>query len=121
MEININNRGSWSSKIGFILAASGSAIGLGNVWRFPYLTGENGGAAFVIIYIFCVLIIYFFEGSIKGTIISPIGKSGFSWDPIFQPDGFSKSFAELTQEEKNEISMRRIALNKLKEFMGAKN
>lgn len=59
METNINNRGSWSSKLGFILAASGSAIGLGNVWRFPYLTGENGGAVFVIIYIFCVLIIGF--------------------------------------------------------------
>jgi len=65
--------------------------------------------------------IYYFEGSIKGTIVPPVGKSGFGWDPIFQPDGFSKSFAELTQEEKNEISMRRIVLNKLKEFIGAKN
>lgn len=65
--------------------------------------------------------IYYFEGSVKGTIVSPIGKSGFGWDPIFQPEGYSKSFAELSQEEKNEISMRRIALNKLKEFIGAKN
>lgn len=65
--------------------------------------------------------IYYFEGSIKGTIVFPIGKSGFGWDPIFQPKGFSKSFAELTQEEKNEISMRRIALNKLKEFIETKN
>lgn len=65
--------------------------------------------------------IYYFEGSVKGKIISPTGNSGFGWDQIFQPDGFSKSFAELTQAEKNEISMRRIALNKLKEFMEAKN
>ncbi len=65
--------------------------------------------------------IYYFEGSIKGTIISPKGKFGFGWDPIFQPERYSKSFAELTQEEKNDISMRRIALNKLKEFIGAKN
>jgi len=64
--------------------------------------------------------IYYFEGTVKGSVVSPIGKSGFGWDPIFQPEGFSKSFAELTQEEKNEISMRRIALNKLKEFIGAK-
>jgi inosine triphosphate pyrophosphatase len=65
--------------------------------------------------------IYYFEGSIKGTIISPVGRFGFGWDPIFQPNGFSKSFAYMTKEEKNEISMRRIALNKLKEFMEAKN
>lgn len=44
-------RGQWNSKIGFILAAAGSAIGLGNIWRFPYIAGENGGGAFVIIYV----------------------------------------------------------------------
>jgi len=51
------SRGLWASKIGFIFAAAGSAIGLGNIWRFPYVTGENGGATFVIIYIFFILII----------------------------------------------------------------
>ena len=50
-------RGQWSSKIGFIFAAAGSAIGLGNIWRFPYVTGENGGAAFVFVYLICVLVI----------------------------------------------------------------
>ena len=52
-----DERGQWGSKIGFILAASGSAVGLGNIWRFPYMTGENGGAAFVFIYLVCVLLI----------------------------------------------------------------
>ena len=52
-------RGLWGSKIGFIIAASGSAIGLGNIWRFPYLAGENGGAIFVLIYLVCVLLIGF--------------------------------------------------------------
>jgi neurotransmitter:Na+ symporter, NSS family len=51
------NRAQWGSKFGFIMAAAGSAVGLGNVWRFPYLTGENGGAAFVLIYIFCVVLV----------------------------------------------------------------
>jgi len=51
------NRGQWSSKIGFIFAAAGSAIGLGNIWRFPYVVGENGGAAFVLIYIVFVVLI----------------------------------------------------------------
>ena len=50
-------RGQWSSKIGFIFAAAGSAIGLGNIWRFPYVVGENGGAAFVLMYIAFVVII----------------------------------------------------------------
>lgn len=61
--------------------------------------------------------IYFFEGSIKGQIVSPRGDNGFGWDKIFEPDGFSKTFAEMSLEEKNEVSMRRIALNKLKEFL----
>src|SRR5690554_3475639 len=44
-------RGNFSSKFGFIAAAAGSAIGLGNIWQFPYVTGQNGGAAFLLIYI----------------------------------------------------------------------
>ncbi len=51
------NRGQFGSKFGFIMAAAGSAVGLGNIWRFPYLTGENGGAAFVFIYLGCVILI----------------------------------------------------------------
>lgn len=50
-------REKWSSKIGLILAAAGSAVGLGNIWRFPYLTGENGGSAFIIIYLACIVLI----------------------------------------------------------------
>ncbi len=61
--------------------------------------------------------IYYFEGSIKGEIIAPKGVSGFGWDPIFQPDGYCKSFAEFSEEEKNSMSMRYIAINKLKDFM----
>lgn len=47
--------GQWSSRWAFILAATGSAVGLGNIWRFPYITGENGGGAFVLIYILCII------------------------------------------------------------------
>jgi non-canonical purine NTP pyrophosphatase (RdgB/HAM1 family) len=61
--------------------------------------------------------IYFFEGSIKGSIVSPRGSNGFGWDKIFQPDGYDKTFAEMTKEEKSEISMRSIATLKLKEFL----
>ncbi|HKJ22580.1 MAG TPA: sodium-dependent transporter, partial [Gammaproteobacteria bacterium] len=46
--------GEWSSRWAFILAATGSAVGLGNIWKFPYITGENGGGAFVLVYLMCV-------------------------------------------------------------------
>ncbi len=47
----------WGSRLGFILAAAGSAIGLGNIWKFPYVTGENGGGLFVLIYLGCVVLV----------------------------------------------------------------
>jgi len=50
-------RGQWSGKLGFIMAATGSAIGLGNLWKFPYITHENNGGAFVLVYIACVILI----------------------------------------------------------------
>lgn len=49
------SRGQWGSQLGFVLAAAGSAVGLGNIWRFPYSAGENGGGAFVLVYLLCVL------------------------------------------------------------------
>lgn len=50
-------RASFGSKLGVILATAGSAVGLGNVWRFPYMTGQNGGAVFILIYVACVLLL----------------------------------------------------------------
>ncbi|HQQ61430.1 MAG TPA: hypothetical protein PKU89_08860, partial [Kiritimatiellia bacterium] len=47
----------WSGAWGFILAAAGSAIGLGNIWKFPYIVGENGGGAFVLVYLLCIAVI----------------------------------------------------------------
>jgi len=49
--------GSWSGGWAFVLAATGSAVGLGNIWKFPYITGENGGGAFVLIYLLCIVMI----------------------------------------------------------------
>ncbi len=52
-----SGRGMWSNRWLFVLAAAGSAVGLGNIWKFPYITGENGGGAFVLIYLVCVAFI----------------------------------------------------------------
>lgn len=51
------HRGLWSSRLAFILAATGSAVGLGNIWKFPYVTGDNGGGAFVLVYLLCIAVI----------------------------------------------------------------
>ncbi|MEM6262626.1 MAG: sodium-dependent transporter [Bacteroidota bacterium] len=53
------SRSGFSSRIGFVAAAAGSAVGLGNIWKFPYETGENGGAAFLLIYLACTILIGF--------------------------------------------------------------
>ncbi len=83
------DRGQWGSRIGFILAAAGSAVGLGNIWRFPYITGQSGGAAFVVIYLLCVALIclpYLFAELVLGryTQKNPVGavraiRPGSSW------------------------------------------
>ncbi len=53
----MQNKGQWSSYWTFIFATAGAAVGLGNIWKFPYIAGENGGGAFVLVYLACVLII----------------------------------------------------------------
>lgn len=55
----MEKREHWKSRIGFIFAALGSAVGLGSIWRFPYVVGENGGAVFILMYLFCLLLIGF--------------------------------------------------------------
>lgn len=57
MTSNSEDRGQFGSNFGFIMAAAGSAVGLGNIWRFPYITAANGGGAFVFVYILCVVLI----------------------------------------------------------------
>jgi NSS family neurotransmitter:Na+ symporter len=52
-----SKHGEWSGRWAFVLAATGSAVGLGNIWKFPYIAGENGGGAFVLIYLACILVI----------------------------------------------------------------
>ena len=59
----------------------------------------------------------FFEGRINGKIIPPKGEGGFGWDPLFVPDNHTSTFGEMSREEKNRMSMRKIALEKLREYL----
>lgn len=63
----------WSGSLGFIMAAAGSAVGMGNLWRFPMLVGENGGGAFVLVYLICIFLV-----GILAVITSFIGLSYYA-------------------------------------------
>lgn len=94
------------------------AMGNEGLWNITEKLGNPKAEAKVIIgYAKSKDVISFYEGCLQGTIVKPRGDNGFGWDPIFQPEGYTKTFAEMTQEEKNEISMRRVAVNKLKEVL----
>lgn len=97
-------RGGFGSRLGFILAAAGSAVGLGNIWRFPYMTGENGGAAFILLYLLSILFfcapVLFAELAIgRATQQSPVGAfaklAPGTWWPLLGGLGVVTGFAIL--------------------------
>ncbi|GAB2787434.1 sodium-dependent transporter [Halomonas shantousis] len=57
MSYKSHSHAQWSSRLAFVLAAVGSSVGLGNIWKFPYMTGESGGGAFVLIYLVCIFLV----------------------------------------------------------------
>ncbi len=63
---------------------------------------------------------HYFEGSVRGLIVQPRGEFGFGWDPIFLPENATKTFAEMSFEEKNQLSMRRRALSEFRDFLAKK-
>ena len=67
-----NERANFGSKLGVILASAGSAVGLGNIWRFPFETGNHGGAAFILIYLVCVLILTTASSSFSARLERPM-------------------------------------------------
>ena len=106
----------WNGLPGALIKLFDETVGYANLCE---LLGENRKAkAQTIVGYFDGKNYRSFIGEISGKIApSPKGKTGFGWDIIFIPDGYEKTFAEMKPEEKNKISMRKIALEKFKEFL----
>lgn len=91
MSADNDSREQWGTRLGFILAAIGSAVGLGNIWRFPYMTAESGGASFVIVYLFLLFLIgipvmiaeFVIGRNAKLSPVKALSSSGVAdWKPI---------------------------------------
>ena len=94
------------------------SVGIDGIWRMASAFGSTEAQAKALVgYAKDIENIEFFEGIIEGKIVEPRGDARFGWDPIFQPEGHDKTFAEMSPEEKNSISHRKQAATKLKEFL----
>ncbi len=91
MDSKISKREQWTSKLGFILAAAGSAVGLGNLWGFAYRSSQDGGAAFVLLYLLIVLIVCLpvfvaemalGRNAMKSALLAPVELAGTNWYPL---------------------------------------
>ena len=94
------------------------SMGVEGVAKIAGLYGEAGKVVTMIGYSDGIGDIQFFKGEIKGKIVPPKGEGGFGWDVIFQPEGEKETFGEMTREKKNTMSMRKIAFQKLAEYIG---
>ena len=91
MDSKISQREQWTSKLGFILAAAGSAVGLGNLWGFAYRASQGGGAAFVVLYVLIVLIVCLpvfvaemalGRSAMASSLLAPVKLGGKNWYPL---------------------------------------
>jgi inosine triphosphate pyrophosphatase len=93
------------------------ALGDDGLYNVVRLLGDNQAEARTVIgYADATGQVHFFEGAVPGRIVAPRGENGFGWDRVFQPDGAEKTFAEMSDAEKNACSMRRAALEQFRRF-----
>ena len=95
------------------------SVGLGGIVKIVDAYGRNKAVAKCIAGLSLNGEIKFFEGSVNGKIVDAKGENGFGWDKIFIPDGYNKTFAEMSSQEKNKISMRKIAFEKLRDYLNS--
>jgi inosine triphosphate pyrophosphatase len=93
------------------------AIGVDGIYALSKTFGARATARTIIGYADENGEVRFFEGSLRGRLVPPRGTHGFDWDAIFQPDGSEKTLAEMSQQEKNQCSMRRLAVASLQQYL----
>lgn len=98
-----------------------TSIGVDGIYALTKTFGAKATARTSIGYIDENDNMLFFEGSLGGLIVPPRGTDGFGWDAVFQPDHFTKTFAEMTPEEKNLCSMRKRAIENLQRYLEARH
>lgn len=109
---------SWNGLPGPLIKWFLKSLGVAGVWQLAQAANQTAATAKTCVgYADEAGTISFFEGEIKGQLVKPRGDRGFGWDMIFQPKGSTKTFAEMSLEEKNQFSMRKIAIQKLKDFL----
>jgi inosine triphosphate pyrophosphatase len=84
------------------------------IYKLSKIFGEKASAVTYIGYLVSPTEIQFFKGEIKGRIVKPRGELGFGWDCIFEPKGYKKTFGEMSITEKNKISMRKLAIESMR-------
>ncbi|HEX7017880.1 MAG TPA: non-canonical purine NTP pyrophosphatase [Patescibacteria group bacterium] len=108
----------WNGLPGPLIKWFLKSVGNQGLWQMASGSGHTAATAKTCIgYADAQGNITFFEGEVKGRLAEPRGDRGFGWDNLFQPDGSDKTFAEMSLEEKNQFSMRQIAVLQLKTFL----
>jgi inosine triphosphate pyrophosphatase len=97
-----------------------ATVGCGGLYEIVHLHGDATAQARAVVGYSDGTITEFFEGTVDGEIVMPQGDGRFGWDPIFKPDGFDKTFAQMSVDQKNAISHRRQAFEKLRDFLEEK-
>lgn len=94
------------------------SMGLAGIYDIAAKMGDTRAVAKTIIgYARSEEDLNFFESELFGTVVSPVGENDFGWGAIFKPDGFEKTFGQMTRQEKAEIGMRHAAAKKLRDFL----
>lgn len=94
------------------------SVGNDGLYKLASAIGNDGAEAVSVIGYASKEGVRFFEGRVRGRITKPVGENNFGWDKIFVPEGHEKTFSQMTLDEKNGISHRRQALDKLCKFLG---
>lgn len=107
----------WNGFPGALIKWLLQSVGVDGIWRMLANFDDKTAHAQTVVGLHDGKEIRFFEGRVDGQIVAPRGQGDFGWDAIFQPHGYEMTFAEMSLEQKNAISMRHLAFEKVKNYL----